>query len=234
MRKNILITGLPKSGKSTLLKNLLRGIDKKIGFVTNEIIKDGQRTGFEIETHDCKKSILASVNFKTNFKVSRYYVDIKKLEKTIPKVEKFNHNDLLFLDEIGQMQLFSKKFKKLALKYLDAPNTCIATLSKIYSDQLIKNIKKRSDIFLIEINKENRDKKEKYIEALLSKITKAKKYISDTSRFTVKQNKIIIKSDHSNRTLIKQKGKWICDCEFFKKNKICSHFIALEKYLKDA
>ena len=233
MRKNILITGLPKSGKSTILKKIIQQFDQKIGFNTNEVLENGERIGFEIETNAGDNSMLANVNFKTDFKVSKYFVNIKNLDAIIPSVNKFNKNDLLFLDEIGQMQLFSEKFKVLVKKYLDSHNTFIATLSKIYNNEFIESIKKRNDIILIEINEENRDEKEKYIEVLLSKIAKAKRYCSDPNRFSVNQNEVKITTDHGTRILIKQNKSWRCNCDFFKENKICSHIIALEEHLEN-
>jgi len=230
MRKNILITGMPRSGKSTLLKKVIKQFDHKVGFVTNEVRKDGERIGFEIETNTGEKSMLANVNFKTNFKVSRYFVNIENLELMIPRVEDFKKDDLLFLDEIGQMELFSEKFKMLVKKYLDSQNNCIATLSKVYSDSFIEDIKKRSDIFLIEINEENRN--EKYLETLLRKIAKAKRYISEPDRFSINKHEVSITTDHGIRILTKQKEGWICNCDFFQENKVCSHIIALEEHLK--
>jgi len=47
---NILIVGLPQSGKTTLMKTLLENYSRKTGFSTNEIRENGIRTGFEIET----------------------------------------------------------------------------------------------------------------------------------------------------------------------------------------
>lgn len=170
MTKNIVITGMPGSGKTTLLKKIIQKIDKKVGFVTNEIRKDGERVGFELETHRGEKSILASVDLKTEFKVSKYFVDIKNLDKIIPSVERFNERDFLFLDEIGQMELFSEKFKALVKKYLDSSNICVATLSKVYNDEFTEAIKKRDDVFLIEITEENRGSKEKYLEILLAEL----------------------------------------------------------------
>jgi nucleoside-triphosphatase THEP1 len=231
MRKNLLITGMPRSGKSTLLNKLIQEIDQKVGFVTNEVRKDGERVGFELVNHKREKSMLASVNFETNFKVSRYFVDINALDEMILGVEKVGEHDILFLDEIGQMELFSDKFKALVEKYLDSPNVCIATLSKIYSDEFIEKIKNRTDVFLVEINEENRDEKEKYLKTLLRKIIKAKRYASEPKRFSVKSGEIEITTDHGIRTLTKHKGEWICKCTFFQDNKVCSHTIALEEYL---
>lgn len=232
MRKNILITGMPRSGKSTLLKKLIANLNPKVGFITNEVRKSGERIGFELETHNGQKSMLANVDFKTNLKVSKYYVDIKHLDEIMPKLEKFNEHDLLYLDEIGQMELFSDKFKLLVIKYLDSPNICISTLSKIYSDEFIESIKSRNDVFLIEIDEENRGEKEKYIKILLIKIAKAKRYVSEPGRFAVSQNEVSIATDHGTRTLTKQEAGWICNCDFFKENNVCSHLIALEEYLK--
>src|SRR3989344_7593928 len=231
MRNNILITGMPRSGKSTLLKKIIQQFEHKVGFVTNEVRKDGERIGFEIETNAGEKSMLANVNFKTNLKVSRYSVDIENLDLMISKVENFEKNDFLFLDEIGQMELFSEKFKVFVKKYLDSTNTCIATLSKIYSDEFIETIKRRNDISLIEITEENRDEKEKYLETLLRKVAKAKRYVSEPDRFSINQDEVSITTDHGTRNLSKQKEGWICNCEFFKENKVCSHIIALEEYL---
>ena len=232
MRKNILITGMPRSGKSTILKKIIQKFDYKVGFVTNEVRKDDERVGFELETHKGTKSMLASVDFKTNFKVSRYFVDIRNLDEIITKVDNFNEQDFLFLDEIGQMELFSEKFKILVERYLNSFNVCIATLSKVYSNKFIEDIKTRKDIFLIEITEENRDSKEKYIETLLKKIAKAKRYASEPNRFSINQKEVSISTDHGTRILTKQKEGWICNCDFFQENKICSHIIALEEYLK--
>jgi len=231
MRKNILITGMPRSGKSTLLKKVIQNYDNKVGFVTNEVCENKKRVGFEIETQTGQKAVLSNVNFKTNFKVSRYFVNIANLDKIIPKVSEFHNNDLLFLDEIGQMELFSEKFKQLVLKYLDSLNICIVTLSKVYNDPFTEQLKNRGDIILLEIDEETRDAKEKYIEALLKKIAKAKRYISEPDRFTIHQNEANIATDHGIRKLMKQKEEWICNCEFFKANSICSHVIALEEYM---
>lgn len=185
-----------------------------------------------METHNGEKTMLADVNFETNFKVSKYFVDVDNLDKIIPKVENFKENDLLFVDEIGQMQLFSEKFKQLILKCLDSSNSCIATLSKVYSDKFIDEIKNRNDIIIVEIDEQSRDIKEEYIKALLKKIAKAKRYFSEPSRFTINVDETTIITDHGIRKLIKQNNNRVCSCDFCKENNICSHIIALEEYLK--
>jgi nucleoside-triphosphatase THEP1 len=232
MRKNILITGLPKSGKSTILRKIITNHNPKVGFVINEVRENGERTGFEIETNHGDKSLLASINFNTNFKVSKYYVEINNLNKILPKVSTFNPEDLLYIDEIAQMELVSESFKQLVLKYFNSPNTCLATLSKVYDDEFTEKIKNREDIILVEINEQNREEKEKFIEVLIRKISKAKRYVSDSDRFNIQANEVTINTDHGVRKLTKHNKEWKCSCDFYAENGICSHTIALEEFLK--
>jgi nucleoside-triphosphatase THEP1 len=232
MRKNILITGIPKSGKSTILKKIIEQFPNKVGFVTNEILYDNKRVGFEIEITFGKKSILAHINFQTDFKVSKYYVDINNLDLIIPEVVNFSDVDLLYIDEIAEMELYSDKFKELVNSYLNSKNICIATLSSVYEDEFIQLIKNRDDVILIEISLDNRDVKKHFIELLITKIAKAKKYLADSTRFVVSSEEIRLTTDHGVRTLKKHKHNWDCNCDFFKEYSICSHLIALEEYLK--
>ena len=64
-----------------------------------------------------------------------------------------------------------KKNILMALTYFDSPNRCIATLSKVCSDDFIERIKKRDDVLLIGISEENRDLvKESILDLLFNKI----------------------------------------------------------------
>jgi nucleoside-triphosphatase len=231
MRKNILITGLPRSGKSTILKKIISSYQNKVGFITNEVLENGERAGFEAETHNGKKAMLASVKFNTNRKVSKYFVDTENLDLMLREITEFKKEDLLFLDEIGQMELFSEKFKEIAIKFLDSENLCITTLLKVYTDDFIEKIKNRNDIIIVEITQENTEIKQKLIENLIKKIIKAKKYASEPERFTIGNGKAAINTDHGVRHIISEEGKLICDCGFFQENRICSHVIALEEFL---
>ncbi len=187
IKKNIIITGSPRSGKSTLLWNVISTTHQKVGFVTHELREAGERFGFETETHTGEKIVLASTKLQTDFKVSKYFVAPKNLDAIVPHVASFTNNDLLFLDEIGQMELFSESFKSLVSQYLGSGNTCIATLSKVYSDDFTERIRARGDVILVELSEQNRDQQQAFVQALLSKIDKARKYIKEPERFTPHQ-----------------------------------------------
>lgn len=229
MKKNILITGKPKSGKSTLLRRLIDDIPNKVGFLTNEILRDASRFGFEIETHSHQKEVLAHIDFETPYKVSKYFVNIQNLESIIPEVSSFEPDSFLYLDEIGQMQLFSDQFKELVLKYLNSQNTCLCTLSYVFENEFTKNIKSREDVILVEISAEDRDAKEKFLKQLIKKVEKAKKYLSEPQRFSRKDSKIELQSEHGIRNMSFINDEWNCSCDFYKEYGICSHAIATQE-----
>lgn len=225
-----MITGLPHSGKSTLLKGVISGLPHKVGFTTEEILRDGVRCGFAIENHRGKTSVLASVDLDTPFKVSRYCVDIEGFESMLPKVSDFENQDVLYLDEIGQMELFSTRFRRLVEKYLNAPNVCLATLSKVFNDEFIEQVKRRPDVILVEIHENNRESKRALVEALLGKIAKAERYASEPQRFAATPKGLDVSTDHGIRHLTHEGARWNCDCEFFRLHDVCSHALATEQY----
>ena len=131
------------------------------------------------------------------------------------------------------MQLFSEKFKQFAKGYLDSSNICIATFSKVYTDNFIEQVKNRDDVIIVEISEENRETVVVYLQALISKIIKAKKYVADPERFFISEDIAVMVTDHGIRNLVKLAKGWICSCDFYKEHQLCSHIIALEEYLKN-
>jgi len=57
---NVLLTGRPGIGKTTLIKRLIEATSlSKGGFYTGEVREKGQRVGFSLTTLDGKESVLA-------------------------------------------------------------------------------------------------------------------------------------------------------------------------------
>ncbi len=156
----ILVTGEPHTGKSTLLKKLISNLPKKVGFVTLEIPdpdSPGMRLGFKLIDHNGREAILAHVNIESDIKVSRYGVDLKTLDEFINPLFEFQTDQLLYIDEIGQMELYSEKFKLLVEKYINSTNNFIGTITKNYQDELTEELKSNKMINIEEVTINNRD-----------------------------------------------------------------------------
>jgi nucleoside-triphosphatase len=157
--KNILITGLPGVGKTTLVKKLCIVFKEfnPVGFVTNEIFEEGNRTGFEAANLYGDSRMFAHIRLKSKVSVGKYKVDIKGfddfLDKTFSREKK---TGLYFIDEIGKMECESRKFSKLIPELMNSSRPVIATISE-KGTGLISDIKKREDVRMFEITEQNRD-----------------------------------------------------------------------------
>lgn len=162
---------MPKSGKSTMLEKIVNVIINKRGFLTKEVLdSEGKRKGFEIVCNDRERQMLADIDFNSEYKVSKYRVDVHNFDLLVAKFYRFLSNQFLYIDEIGEMELFSPRFRRLVEIYLDAHNPFISTMTAVYNDKFIDEIKRRDDAILIEINRENWDEKYKEVSELVKKL----------------------------------------------------------------
>lgn len=169
---NILITGEPHSGKSTLLAQVVSGFENKQGFITQEILECGGRTGFEIISEVGDRTILASVSSPSEQRVSRYGVEVANLGKFVAGLQHPREGTLLYVDEIGQMQLFSEPFKQYVTNCLNSPNLFLATLTSVYKDSFTEKLKARDDIEVVELTVDNRNVIRQQIADKVSKLVR--------------------------------------------------------------
>jgi nucleoside-triphosphatase THEP1 len=156
----ILLTGKPKSGKTTLLLKLIDQVKDSRGFAAKEVRENDIRIGFSLVDSSGRTAPLASTSKKTSYPLGRYYADVESLDEFIKPLFSFKPNELLYIDEIGQMQLHSSKFKKLVAKYLQAGNHFLGTITCVYEDKFVASIQTRQDILTCEITPENRNELE--------------------------------------------------------------------------
>lgn len=164
MIKNIFITGKPGCGKTTLIKEILKELKIPAqGFFTEEIREKGKRVGFKIKTLSQKEGVLAHKDLKSQFRVSKYGVNLKDLEGIgVKELEKgLEKGYLLIVDEIGKMELFSQRFKDIILRSLESKNKVLGTIM-LKENAFSKKIKKRSDtkIFYLAPGNKKRIKRE--------------------------------------------------------------------------
>ena len=158
MKKNILITGLPGCGKSTLMEKIVSRISEPIvGFLTLEIKERGRRAGFSIKTLDGREGILAHKNVKSGMRVGKYGVNISDIENiAVPSIVPSQEDEIIIIDEVGKMECLSQVFKETLIMVLDMPNWLIGSIAQ-KGDRFIQQIKEREDVMVININSENRD-----------------------------------------------------------------------------
>jgi len=129
----IFVTGNPRCGKTTLAKRIAREFkDSLTGFITEEIRKDNERVGFKIvDLVTNQEGTLASIDLKGGPKVSKYTVNLQDFERiAMPSLDR--EADLYIIDEIGKMELFSRRFKSCLDALLSTDKNILATLGKYY------------------------------------------------------------------------------------------------------
>ena len=156
---NILVTGQPGIGKTTLIVRILEGIKhlRVAGFYTLEIRQGGIRKGFELIDLSGRKRLLSHVNFKSLYRVGKYGVDIRGFDEFLEGIEFFEPStDVIVIDEVGKMESFSLKFNTLLCQILDADTSVIATVAQKGAG-IIGKIKQRPDIKLFKMTRDNRE-----------------------------------------------------------------------------
>ncbi len=104
--RNILFTGLPGCGKSTIIEKVVQRINRpSTGFFTREIRERGRRVGFSITTRDGEHGILAHIDIRSRIRVGRYGVNIRDIDEiAVSSMFPENDNVILVVDEIGKME----------------------------------------------------------------------------------------------------------------------------------
>ena len=155
--RNILYTGFPGCGKSTIIEGIVHRINRPItGFFTREIRHKGRRVGFSITTLDGKKGILAHIDIQSTRRVGRYGVNLQDIDTiAVPSMIPANDRMIVVVDEIGKMECFSGLFKLTLTKTLDSPNTMVGSIA-LKGDAFIETVKKRPDTLLISVSEINR------------------------------------------------------------------------------
>jgi nucleoside-triphosphatase len=158
-KENILITGMPGVGKTTLVRRIVDRLKnlRCAGFYTAEIRTDGVRRGFELVDLAGRRRVLAHVRINSPFRVGKYGVDVKHFEDFLDAIDIFSpDSDLIVIDEIGKMECFSDHFIRCVEEILSSKKPVLATIA-LRGGGLIERTKLRQDCVLFEVTRDSRD-----------------------------------------------------------------------------
>lgn len=160
MKKNILLTGKPGAGKTTVIQKVLSRLHpgSVTGFYTEEVREGGVRQGFAIMTLAGEKATLSHVGFKSKPSVGKYGVSLEAIDRFIvPSIQgKEDEARIIVIDEIGKMECLSPKFRAAVTSALDRPCSVLGTIAA-RGQGFINSIKKRGDVSLVEVTPSTRD-----------------------------------------------------------------------------
>ena len=135
MPNNFFISGMPKAGKTTLLRKIIkdlktRGYDVG-GFISPEIKEHGTREGFYVEDITTGKKTLLASTVGDGPKISKYHVNVKEFEGiALETMRNAKDYDLVIIDEIGRMELESVKFGDILEDLLQGSKPVVASLHR--------------------------------------------------------------------------------------------------------
>ena len=154
---NVLLTGEPGIGKTTIIQRTLALLPdfESTGFYTVEMRENGRRIGFDIITLDGKRGILARVSSGTVPRVGKYSVDVRAFE-TLALPALASKAGLYVVDEIGRMECFSTRFVARIQELLSDNARLLATVGA-KEGGFPAEVRSRNDVVLLTATADNRD-----------------------------------------------------------------------------
>jgi nucleoside-triphosphatase len=155
----VLLTGRPGIGKTTIVKHVAQALGGRAGgFYTEEILGPGGRKGFRVVTLDGQQATLAHVAVRSKSKVGRYGVDVAAFERVGVAALRaaIARAEIVIVDEIGKMELFSSQFKSAVIKAIDSGKPVVAT-AMLAPHPWVDALRQMPGVTTIEVTKQNRD-----------------------------------------------------------------------------
>ncbi len=157
MKQVYLLTGRPGTGKTSLIKEAAAQMKGRAGgFYTEEIRTHGIREGFRLVTLDGEEAILAHVNIHSPNRVSKYGVNIDGLERVgVPALHRAAQQcDLVVIDEIGKMELFSANFREAVSQMIDSGKRILGTIM-LNPNRWADAVKRQPEVNLLTLTRDN-------------------------------------------------------------------------------
>ena len=149
---NALVTGPPRSGKTTALERTvsrLREDGYAVGGLSSpEIRDDGERVGFEIvDVAVGERAVMAHTEYTNGPDIGKYTVDVSAVDRlagtALPAA--VDEADCVVIDEIAPMQLESDRFVRETRRALESSTPVLAAIKADATDGFLGAVKNRTD-----------------------------------------------------------------------------------------
>lgn len=164
------ITGRPGIGKTSVLLKAVEGLRaegfKVGGMISREVRLSGSRIGFEIlDIASGRKGWLAHVRQPVGPKIGKYRVNLDDLNSVGVRaiLDALENADVIAVDEIGPMELYSKEFVDAVERALESAKPLIGTVHFRVRHPLVNHLKNREDSEILEVTLQNRARLHKLI-----------------------------------------------------------------------
>lgn len=164
MAPNLLVTGPPRSGKTTVLVRVRERLASRNyragGVYCPEVREADDRVGFEIvDLLSGESRLLAHVGFEEGPTVGKYRVAVSNVEVVCGDAfsRAFDTADFLVVDEIAPMQLHSGTFVRRVRRALDSELPVLAAVHYRSTDGFVREVKSRTDCERFEVTPDTRD-----------------------------------------------------------------------------
>lgn len=153
----ILVTGVPRVGKSTIIDKLIKSSFASTPWViAKEVRHEGERVGFEaINSLGHERIISHKTDIKSETKVGNYKVDTSAIDEIYCEI--LRQPGLKIVDEIGNMQLSSDAFTNAIDRVLKSAKKTqlIATIN--IKDKRLRRYGSCNDFLILKATMTNRD-----------------------------------------------------------------------------
>jgi nucleoside-triphosphatase len=164
MPNNFLVTGQPRSGKTTVVQKVVR--DLRTAGVTvggvfcPEIRVRDERVGFEIEDATSGDTrVLAHVNRDWGPSVGKYRVAVQEVDELCEQAfeRALSEADAVVVDEIAPMEVHSDAFVRGVERALDDKKPLVAAIHERSTDGFIGEVKRRDDVEVFTVSGQTRE-----------------------------------------------------------------------------
>ncbi len=160
MKNKIILSGAPSIDLAYFLNTLVEKIPRAVGLVTSPILAGLKVVGLRMHplpfdgNHEFV--IAHQDNTDSNLYVDHYGIYEDALEQVAEYAlsllgKDFSPTDILYLGELGKIQLSSPSFIATVRKYLDLPNSAILTLSDSYNSKFTNEFRRHPHVSVIDI-----------------------------------------------------------------------------------